>query len=409
MNLAHRSTGKPSILRIIRVIGTALFACIGFFILVHLLDYSRLNPPVKSDFVQDYFLARAVISGVDPYLPLDELGVQFGVPNKIPHSSTHPPSFAVLCMPIGLLSFQQASFVWLFIGLISLLVSIYLLFRAKPIALPVIFLAAVAWPPIYFDLSLGQLMLPQLLFLTLAWLTLRSKRDVIGGMLLGLIIAIKLIAWPLLIFLLIRKRFKAVLAGAGILMVTNVIALLLMGVKPVASYYLKNSPEIASLYSNNAFNFSAWTVGPRLFAGTTTVDAAWFHTDPLVDAPVLILLFSVACVSAVLAYGFFVALKAQSFDTSFAVLVNTAVISSPVAWIFYLTLSLPSIALLRTADDFKTRVKIGLCLVAPIVSQSMLPVLGSSSSFVIALLMLFPLIAFLLLISAHRSHDRLVL
>lgn len=398
-------TDQRSIVSVLKIVGTALLACIGLFFLVRLLDYNRLNPPVKSDFVQDYFLARAVISGVDPYLPLDELGVRFGVPNQIPHSSTHPPSFAVLCLPIGLLSFQQAAFAWLILGLISLFISLQLLFRFNRVGLPVTFLAAIAWPPILFDLSLGQLMLPQLLLLTLAWLALRSERDLIGGMLLGLTISIKLIAWPLLILLLIRKRFKAVLAGSVVIAVLNLIALLLMGVRPVAAYYFQKSPEIASIYSNNVFNFSAWTIGRRLFAGTTAVDAP-FHTTPLIDAAGLVLLTSVACAIAVLVYGFFVALKAQSFDTSFAVLVNTAVIVSPVAWIFYMTLVLLPIAVLRTADDWRTRGKVGLCLIAPLVSQSVLPVFGSSSSFAIALLMLLPMIAILLLITAHRDQDR---
>jgi hypothetical protein len=394
--------------KISKLIIIAVLACVGLFFLVGLLNYDRFNPPLKSDFAQDYFLARAVVSGIDPYLPLHELGVQFGVPNQISHSSTHPPSFAVLCLPLALLSFQQAAFIWLVLGLISLLLSLHLLFGVKGIGLPVICLAAIAWPPVLFDLALGQLMLPQLLLLTLAWLALRSQKDMLGGMLLGLTISIKLIAWPLLIFLLIRKRFKAALSGCGIFALMNLIALMLMGIEPVTTYYLHRSREITAIYSNNVFNFSAWTTGARLFAGTKAVDAPWFHTLPLVDAAALVPLTSIVCVIGVLVYGFFVALKAQSFDASFAVLVNTAVIVSPVAWVFYLTLVLLSIAILRNVNDWKTRAKIGLCLIAPLVSQSVLPIFGSSSSVAIALLMLVPLLAIVLLITAHAYHDRLV-
>ena len=396
-------------LRVLKAIGLALLACVGLFLLIRLFDYDRLKPPVKSDFLQDYFLARAVISGIDPYLPLNDLGVRFGVPNALVHPSTHPPTFAVLCLPFGLLSFQQAAFVWLIIGIVSLVVSLHLLFRIKRAGLLVICLIAVAWPPILFDLSLGQLMLPQLLLLTLAWLALRSQRELIGGVLLGLTVSIKLIAWPLLLLLLFRKRFKSVLAGSAVFVCLNLIALLLMGVRPVATYYFQKSSEIASIYSNNAFNYSAWTIGARLFAGTKAFDAPWFHTVPLVDAAVLVPFTSIACVIAILVYGFFVSLKARSFDTSFAALVNTAVIVSPVAWIFYLTLALLSIAVLRTAGDWKIRGKVGLCLIAPLVSQLVLPIFGSSSSFVIALLMLIPTIAMLLLITAHRDHDRTII
>ena len=393
-------------LRILKAIGLTLLACVGLFLLIRLLDKDRLTPPVKSDFIQDYFLARAVISGIDPYLPLNELGVRFGVPNELSHSTPHPPSFAVICLPLGLLSFQQAAFAWLIISLGSLAASLQLLFRIRPAGLPVFLLIAVVWPPILFELSLGQLMLIQLLLLTLAWLALRSQRDLIGGVLLGLTISIKLITWPLLLLLLFRKRFKSFLAASVVFASLNLIALLLMGVRPVATYYFQKSSEITFIYSNNVFNSSAWTIGARLFAGTKAFDAPWFHTVPLVESAALVSLTSIACVLAVLVYGFYVALRAQTFDTSFAVLVNTAVIVSPVAWIFYMTLALLSIAVLRTADDWKTKGKIRLCLLAPIVSQSVLPIFGSSSSFAIALIMLLPMIAILLLITAHRDQDR---
>src|SRR5258705_11246546 len=103
---------KRAALRILKIIGTAFLSCIGLFFLVRLFDPQRLNPPVKSDFAQDYFLAKAIIAGVNPYLPLNELGARFGIPDQIPHSSTHPPSFAVLCLPLALLSFQHAAFLW---------------------------------------------------------------------------------------------------------------------------------------------------------------------------------------------------------------------------------------------------------------------------------------------------------
>jgi Glycosyltransferase family 87 len=396
---------KRTVSSILKVIGIASLCCTGVILLVGLLNPGRLNPPVKSDFLQDYFLARAVISGIDPYVPLNELGVRFGIPDDITHSSTHPPSFAVLCLPLGLLSFRQAAYLWLLVGLTSLLISLRLLFDVRGPGLPLIFLAALTWPPLWFDLSLGQLMIPQLLLLTLAWRGLRTKRDLIAGVLLGLTISIKLIAWPLLFLLLVRKRFTALYAALGVFAFTNLMALLLMGIHPVFTYYFRSGREIAQVYGNNAFNFSAWTIGARLFQGTTTVDAAWFHTMPLIDAPALATLASIVSVSAILLCAFFVALKAQDFDTSFAVLVSTSVIISPVAWIFYLTLILISFAKLRMAADWKTYGIIGVGLLAPFVSQSALPLFGSSTSFAVGLLTIFPMFAVLLMITVLYCRD----
>lgn len=395
---------KTVLLRILKITGLALLACIGLFFTVRLFDPKRLDPPLKSDFAQDYFLAKATLSGVNPYLPLNELGARFGITDQLTHPSAHPPSLAVLCLPLALLSFQHAALLWLILGLISLFISLHLLFNIKGIGLPVVFLAAVAWPPVLFDLSLGQLMLPQLLLLTLAWLALKSERDLTGGLLLGITISIKLIVWPVLILLIIRKRFSAALAATGVFALTNLIALLLMGVHPVFTYYLQTGGEVASIYSNNVFNFSAWSTGARLFAGTRTLEP-WFHTSPLIDAPTLVPLTSMACVVAILGYAFFVALKSQVFETSFAVLICASIVLSPVAWIFYLTLLIPSFAILRRSVDWQTRGTIILCLIAPLVSQTVLPLFGASTSFAVAILAAFPLFAVLLLIAAHRHQS----
>ena len=105
-------------------------------------------------------------------------------------------------------------------------------------------------------------------------------------------------------------------------------------------------------------------------------------------------------------YAFVVALKAQDFDTSFAVLVSTSVIVSPVAWIFYLTLLLLPFAKLYKVRDWKTHGIIGLAVLAPFVSQAVLPIFGAYSSFVIALLLVVPLGAVLLLIGGLHYEEK---
>ena len=125
-----------------------------------------------------------------------------------------------------------------------------------------------------------------------------------------------------------------------------------------------------------------------------------------IDAPALVQLTSLICVGIILVYAFVVALKAQDFDTSFAVLVSTSVIVSPVAWIFYLTLLLLPFAKLYKVRDWKTHGIIGLALLAPFVSQAVLPIFGAYSSFVIALLLVVPLGAVLLLIGGLHYEEK---
>src|SRR5258705_13272862 len=97
---------KSSASKIFKIIGSALVAYIGLFLLVELFEPSRFNPTVKLDFAQDYFLAKATVSGVNPYLPLNVLGERFDVVTKFSHPSPHPPSFAIMTVPLALFSFQ---------------------------------------------------------------------------------------------------------------------------------------------------------------------------------------------------------------------------------------------------------------------------------------------------------------
>src|SRR5215211_2427763 len=223
--------------RILKITAVALLALVGLVALVQLLNNARLSAPEKSDFVQEYLIATATVSGINPYQPLDVLAEQFGITTQLRHPSPHPPSFIILCLPLAFFSFREAAFIWLVIGLASLLISLRLLFNLGTIQLIIVFLIAVAWLPVWANLYLGQLMLLELLLLTLTWLSLRSERDVPGGILLGLTISIKLITWPLLVFLIFRRRFGAASAALGVVALTNLIALPVLGAGTVLNYY----------------------------------------------------------------------------------------------------------------------------------------------------------------------------
>jgi Glycosyltransferase family 87 len=397
---------KLAVPRIAKIVITALLVFTGLSILVGLLDAALRHPPEKSDFAQDYFLAKAAVSGTDPYLPLNLLGEQFGIATQFNHPSPHPPSFVILSLPLALFSFQTAAFICLIVGLMCLLISLRLLFNLKSIELLIVFMAAIAWPPVWSNLFLGQSMLLQLLLLTLAWRALRTHSDLVGGLLLGLTISIKLIMWPLVLFLLIRKRFRAALQAVGFIAFLNLIALLLLGVHPVFTYYTQVGRQVAAIYSTHSGNFSAWSVGPRLFIGTNNLGSTSVDSAPLVNAPALAPITSKLSVVVIMIYGFFVALKARSFDTSFAVLVCTAIVVSPVSWTHYLVLLMPSLAILRRAADLRTRATLAFCLVAPMVSTFSFPFFDSPKSFAVGLLALFPLAAVLLLMAAHHSHQQ---
>ena len=395
------------ILRILKITAVVLLALIGLVTLVQLLNNARLNAPEKSDFVQEYLLAKATVSGINPYQPLDVLAEQFGIATQFQHPTPHPPSFVIFCLPLAFFSFRDAAFIWLVIGLASLLFSLRLLFNLGTLQLIIVFLISVTWLPVWANLYLGQLMLLQLLLLTLTWLSLKSEREVLGGILLGLTISIKLITWPLLVFLIFRRRFGAALAALGVFALTNLIALPALGAGTIFNYYLHTGREVASVYSNHAFNISAWSIGARLFAGTRAVGEVPLHIEPLISAPSLVNLLTMIGVLAIGIYAFYSAFKARAFDASFAILICAAIILSPVSWISYLTLLMIPLTMTVNSGDWQSRGITVLCLIAPYLYQSVAPLFGSSASFAVGTLTMFPMFTVLLMMTVLFNRDRL--
>src|SRR5689334_21700425 len=60
------------------------------------------------DFISIYLLAKSVLSGINPYLPLGELAARwpdFAGCNVFAHPSPHPPALAILAAPLGLIGY----------------------------------------------------------------------------------------------------------------------------------------------------------------------------------------------------------------------------------------------------------------------------------------------------------------
>jgi hypothetical protein len=167
--------------------------------------------------------------------------------------------------------------------------------------------------------------------------------------LLGAIFALKLMAWPILIFLLVRKRWSAVAAAGVVVVGANCAAAALVGLGTVWTYYRNIGPSVAALYRNNAANFSLWSLGWRLFEGTGSNVVYSIAAPPLVLAPGLASTFAWGLPAVLLALGLVLAIKMESLDATFSMLVCTNILIGPVAWSHYLTLTLIPIAVVTAA------------------------------------------------------------
>jgi Glycosyltransferase family 87 len=159
---------------------------------------------VAYDFVNAYLpAARAVLHGIAPYHP----------------SATALASRTVFVYP-PVAAYLYAPFTLLPLGVAEALATV--LTGAVVVAIPWLlgvrdwrcYAAAFLWAPVYVGLQNVNLSVPLALAAAVVWL-LRRRRYA-PGVLVGLMVAVKLFAWPLLVFLLVTKRVRAAAAAVGV-------------------------------------------------------------------------------------------------------------------------------------------------------------------------------------------------
>lgn len=304
------------------------------------------------DFTQEWLMARAVMEGVNPYLPLARLAEIFFSP--APHliglglPSPHPPPAVLLALPFGLINYPQAALAWLFFELACIGASVYIVLHwwrgGRPSLVRVAFttLLVLAAAPFWEGLLYGQLSSLLLLLLLCAW---RSQRQIRAGCFLGASLSLKLVGAPIWLFFLIRKQWYAAGAAFGVFIVTHVAAALAMGIDPIAHYYRSVAGSMAYTYRLVEWNFSPWTVGWRLFSGVGGPFEKSTVILPLFQAPGAALYASALLLVLALGAGLLMAAKSKDRNVSWAVLFCVSAVVGPIAWIHYLVLLLPPFAL----------------------------------------------------------------
>ena len=315
-------------------IATAISAGISSYQLTGLLFTEYLY---EKDFVQYFLMGHALRSGANLYSPISELAAQFDPDlNKWFNVSAYPPIVAVVGLPLSYLPYFWSVIAWMLFEVACLGVVIFLIikhFGGRSASTPVLVTIClfIGWRPLYVDLYLGQLMIPILLLLTLCWLALKQGRDLKAGLLLGCVIAIKLYAWPLALFLLLKGRWRACLATIIVFLTANGLMMGWVGRATVYDYYFRVGSKVLAEYQFDPFNFSAWCIGLRSFG----------------------VVGAVTMVTAVLLGSLYLALRSKDFDSGFMVMLAAATVLQPISWIHYLITLLPAFCLMANRQKFE--------------------------------------------------------
>ena len=368
------------------------------------------------DFNVEYVMARAALNGESPYKPLHELAryADGYTAEYLKHPSPHPPPVIFVGLPFTSLDLGRAALLWLLIELACIAVSTILMVKAvagrvNVFAVIFLFFVWVAWHPFEREMFWGQLMILTLTLTSAAWVALRSQRDMLGGALLGVAVALKLFGWPLVLFLLLMRRWRAVFGAALAFTFLNLAAALLVGFNEVVAYYTVVGPEVSKIYRAIAGNFSVWSIGPRVFdAGADN----WYK--PLINVPSLATILSIVAVLGVLVLVIRRALQTRSFDSAFCALACVSIVLNPIAWSHYLVLTAPALCLVawRIKHDGFTRrnmITAGVVVVMALSIEYVLPAVATLSGslpvpFLLSAITYLPL-AFVLLLTQLALRD----
>jgi Glycosyltransferase family 87 len=298
---------------------------------------TSLNVPQAygKDFGQEYLLARVLLDrGIDPYQPLDEVAEHYlgGDPGFFDKTipTPHPLTAGLLLLPLGLLSYADALRVWFLVQLVSIVGTVFAAarvagFRIRPATLAAITLLLCAWEPLIQDLGLGQLTLPMVCLLALAeWSWLRQQPTG-AGVLLGLGLLLKPLAWAWLLVMARRRSWRA-LAGTGATVVVGyALVALRLGIAPIVDYFTRVLPQISAGYALERTNTSVWAIGPQLFQASSL--------------PATVVSSALAAVLLGLVWWSADGKRSLWFGLSLATAVSTVI--NPVSWFYNLVLVLP--------------------------------------------------------------------
>jgi hypothetical protein len=232
--------------------------------------------------------------------------------------AVYPPLFVLLAIPLALLSVAVAAWVWFVLLGLSVFAAMWVLgvrdWRCLVLAL--------ASPVVVHGLFYGNLTVALLLLMALAWRYRDHAR--VAGLAVGVGIAAKLFAWPLVVWLLLTRRFRAAAWAGGSAALLVVGAWAVIGFDGFA-HYPALLRQVQDVYAVRSVSVST-VVGAFGASDSLAIASAW-----------------VAGI-ALLAVAAWIVGKADGDRRAFAVVVLACIVTSPIVWPNYTALLLVPIA-----------------------------------------------------------------
>lgn len=308
-----------------RVTSVLLFAVTPVLVTVAVLAWTYGTPTFLSDFHGDLYSAgAAILAGRNPYrlaflAHLAAIARAGGHPNDTFAVPVYPAPALLAAAPLALLPYHLAALAFTALGVVALCLGLWLLGVRDWRCYGAAFLSF----PVLHSLRLGQVNELLVLLCAVAWRW--RSRELASGLAVGVAVVAKLFLWPLGLFVVFTRRWRAVAGALALVAALVLIAWAVLGFAGFTSY-----PRMLS-------DLSA-------VEGSAGISLLSFGTDaglPHQASSALIVVVTAALVALA-----WLSLRVEDDERgAFGLLIVAGITSSSLVWPHYLTLLFVPIAL----------------------------------------------------------------
>ncbi len=278
------------------------------------------QPPTTSDFTIFYYSAKR--SSSEMYIR----------PIGPPRGNMNAPQFQLLIRPLTRLPLDVASEVWRGLNLMALCGCVWWLTRKGPEQWSAAdYGAALAWAPFHHALTLNQVTWILWPLLIWTWWCWRRNRWTAGAIGLGLALSLKIFLGVFLLWLVLKRQWRACAVSVATTTAAFGVGVAVYGTDVFRAWIATMAgAEWPGAFSNASIRGLIDRSLTKNFTGA----------PPLLDAPgfarLLYLVSAVAIVVVTL-----IRTRDRDVDGSWPALVASALLASPLGWVYYLWWMLP--------------------------------------------------------------------
>jgi hypothetical protein len=297
-----------------------------------------------NDFGKFYYSARAFWEGADMYEPTPATAMPVGQGRTLEFANMNPPHFHLLVLPIARLQPLPAMIAWTLLSAIGLAGSLRLVARELGIQwtasrMLLALVGILVCSATEATILTGQVTFVLLLPLTVAWVAARRQRWIASAVWLGVLASLKPFLGIFGIYFIVRRHVAAALAMVAMALACFLLGLLVFGWSAYRSWL-------------DALGGIRWTwavMNASLHAPLARVLSDNPFFAPLMAAPEAVTPIGVLLGLVATVIAFVVIARDDSpdaIDRATALLILTALLASPLGWIYYLWFAVGPLAAL---------------------------------------------------------------